>query len=82
MNVLVLIVRYIIQIKNCGLIKTFDIIPVRLTALKISERWCDYGMDKRSISQPRQARDKQLLNLVNDNSRPIRLNALRSFLNF
>ena len=61
--------------------KAFDIIPVRLNALKISERWCDYGMDKRSISQPRQARDKQLLNLVNDNSIPIRLNALRSFLN-
>ena len=39
--------------------KTFDIIPVRLNALKISEHWCDYGMDKRSISPPKQARDKQ-----------------------
>ena len=57
MNVLVLIVRYIMQSKLW--LKTFDIIPVRLNALRISERWCDCGMDKRSISQPRQARDKQ-----------------------
>ena len=57
MNVLVFILRYIIQ-SNLWF-KTFDIIPVRLKALRVSERWCDCGMDKRSISQPRQARDKQ-----------------------
>jgi hypothetical protein len=33
-----------------------------LKALRISERWCDCGMDKRSICQPRQARDKEFYN--------------------
>eukprot|EP01046_Picozoa_sp_COSAG06_P116077 COSAG06_NODE_63041_length_263_cov_0.865854_1_plen_51_part_10 len=51
MNVLVLIVRYIIQSKLW--LKTSDIIPVRLKALRISERWCECGMDNRSIFQPR-----------------------------
>ena len=59
MNVLVLILRCIIQSKLWFVFKTFDIIPVRLKALRISERWCDCGMDKRSIFQPRKARDKQ-----------------------
>ena len=82
MNVLVFILRCMIQSKVWFVFKTFDIVPVRLKALKISERWCDCGMDKRSICQGRLGTNS-LKKLVNDNSIPIkRLNASRSFFDF
>eukprot|EP01046_Picozoa_sp_COSAG06_P018994 COSAG06_NODE_1339_length_9813_cov_44.214639_4_plen_168_part_00 len=60
MNVLVFILRCIVSTQFQLWVKnTFGVIPVRLTALKISERWCDCGMDKRSICQGRLGTDKQ-----------------------